>query len=266
MRPFSMETAGMLNAILKRTSIRDFKKNRMIPETVLNKIQLAGIRAPSAGNIQPRTIITVRDDNVKERLYSLCEEQAFMKDAPVWFVICADLHRHLKAARLSGVDYDYTGILPFTFAVLDAALLTENIVIAAEAMGLGSVLIGSVIEHPQEVKEILKLPKHTLALCILCIGYPRVKPATRPKWKPEIIVQDDCYKEIELENVEEYWKEFIRNDLKRSGQEFSDETVESICHETSYGRSYANHYTEEFIRKTNRRLMEFLERQGLVSP
>jgi len=159
-----MESSALLNLILERTSIRDFDKGKNVPETILKKILLAGIRAPSAGNIQPRTFIVVKDEAVKEQLYELCEDQAFMRDAPVWIVICIDLHRHLKAAKLTGVEYDYTGILPYTFGVLDAALSLENMVIAAEASGLGSVIIGSVIEHPEKAKEILKLQEHCLAL------------------------------------------------------------------------------------------------------
>jgi len=146
-----MKNSNLLNVILTRTSIRDFDKNRKVPEEILKQILLAGIRAPSAGNIQPRTFIVVKDDTVKELLYKLCENQTFMKDASVWIVVCLDLHRHLKAAKLTGVEYDFTGILPYTFGVLDAALALENMVIAADVFGLGSVIIGSVIEHPQRM-------------------------------------------------------------------------------------------------------------------
>ena len=88
----------LMNTILDRASIRNFDKEKNVSERILKKILLAGIRAPSAGNIQPRTFIVVKDQAVKERLYELCENQAFMKDAPVWIVVCVDIHRHLKAA------------------------------------------------------------------------------------------------------------------------------------------------------------------------
>ncbi len=204
-----MESSNLLNLILGRTSIRDFDKNRKVSENVLKEILLAGIRAPSAGNIQPRTFIVVKDDAVKERLYELCEEQAFMKDAPVWIVICLDLHHHMKAAKLTGAEYDFTGVLPYTFGVLDAALSLENLVIAADSLGLGSVIVGSVIEHPQKVKEILKLPEHCLALSVLCIGYPRKKLGIREKWNYNVIVCEDHYKDIEADDVSDYWKKLM---------------------------------------------------------
>jgi nitroreductase len=259
-----MKGNGLLDVILDRTSIRDFEKGREVPERVLKKILHAGIRAPSAGNIQPRTIILVKDDAVKERLYELCENQEFMKDAPVWIVACLDLHRHLKAAKLTGVEYDYTGILPYTFGVLDAALSLENMVIAAEALGLGSVMIGSVIEHPEEVKEILKLPEHCLALSILCIGYPKKKPERREKWGHRVMVCEDHYTEIDAREVSEYWKKFISGDLRRIGKEVSEEELEKVSTKRSYGKTYSRHYTEEFVKTTNERLSAFLKKQGLV--
>lgn len=140
-----MESPELLDVILRRASVRNFQRNKKISEEILKEILLAGVTAPSAGNIQPRTFIIVKDENVKERLYELCEDQAFMKDAPVWIVVCVDLHRHLKAAKLTGVEYDYTGVLPYTFGVLDAALSLENMVMAAEASGLGSVIVGSLL-------------------------------------------------------------------------------------------------------------------------
>jgi FMN reductase (NADPH) len=259
-----MESSGLLNVILGRTSIRNFEKGRKVLEKILKKILLAGIRAPSAGNIQPRTFIVVKDGAVKERLYQLCENQTFMKDASVWIVICVDLHRHLEAARLTGVKYDYTGILPYTFGVLDAALSLENMVIAAEASGLGSVTIGSVIEHPWKAKDILKLPEHCLALSILCIGYSKKKPKRREKWDYNVIVCEDHYKDVNARDVSEYWKKFVSNDLKRYGKEASDKKIEKLSREIGYGKLYSSHYKEEFVKTTSGKIMGFLREQGFL--
>jgi nitroreductase len=171
----------MLNTTLSRTSTRNFDKDKKVPERILKKVLLAGIRAPSAENIQPRTFIVVKDQAVKERLFELCENQAFMKDAPVWIVVCVDLHRHLKAAKLTGVDYDYTGVLPYTFGVLDTALSLENMVIAAEALELGSVIIGSVIEHPKKSKRDFKTARALLSSIHSVYWIPEKEPWKKRK-------------------------------------------------------------------------------------
>ncbi|MEM3566797.1 MAG: nitroreductase family protein [Candidatus Bathyarchaeia archaeon] len=259
-----MARAGLLNAILERTSVRSFDEDKSVSKEDLKKILMAGIRAPSAGNIQPRTFIVVKNNEVKEKLYALCENQEFMKAAPVWIVVCLDLHRHLKAAKLTGVDYDFTGILPYTFGVLDATLSLENMVIAAEALGLGSVIIGSIIEHPQKVKEILDLPEYCLALSILCIGYPKKKPKRREKWSYRVIVCENSYRDISLKEVLEYWKKFVLNGLKRSGKKPTKEDVEKVFKERSYGVAYSSHYREDFVKDVNDKLMRFLKEQGLL--
>lgn len=259
-----MEDIGLLNVILERASLRNFDKNKRVSREVLDKVLVAGIRAPSAGNIQPRTIMVVRDEVVKERLYELCGDQPFMKDAPVWIVICVDLHRHLKAAKLTGVKYDFTGVLPYTFGVLDAALSLENMVIVAEALGLGSVVIGSIIEYPEKAKDILKLPEHCLALSVLCIGYPTKKSERREKWDYNVIVCEDNYKDIDAKGVIEYWNKTLANSLKRSGKKCSKEAVKKLFEERPYGKAYSSHYTEEFIKATNKKLMTFLREQGFL--
>jgi nitroreductase len=62
-----MSAANLLSSIFERASVRDFDKNRRVPKEDLRKILVAGIRAPSAGNIQPRTFIVVKDEKVKEK-------------------------------------------------------------------------------------------------------------------------------------------------------------------------------------------------------
>ncbi len=203
----------LLKTINERASVREFDKNRPVSDDFARKILVAGLRAPSAGNIQPRTFIVVEDKRAREQLYDLCENQDFMKDASLWIVVCADVHRHVRAAELTGVQYDFMGILPFTFSVLDAGLSLENMVLAADSLGLGSVISGSVIEHPSEAQRILKLPKHTLAISILCVEHPKKKPNRREKWSHRIIVCKNVYKSIDKEDVEEYWKRVIVNDL-----------------------------------------------------
>ncbi len=259
-----MENPSMLDKILQRTSVRHFDKDRQVSEDVTRKILTAGIRAPSAGNIQPRTFIILKDQKVRDQIYALCEDQAFMKDAPLWIAVCVDLHRHLKAAVLTGVDYDYTGLLPYTMSVLDAALSLENLTLAAEALGLVSVMIGSIMEHPQKAKEILQLPEHCFAICLLCIGYPIGKPRPRVKWDYDKIVCVDRYNDIDSVDVLEYWRKVMLGDLERAGKEISPEIMEKVSREKSYGKRYAEHYTEEFVKATNKKIAEFIRTQNFV--
>jgi hypothetical protein len=137
-------------------------------------------------------------------------------------------------------------------------------VVAVEALGLGSVIIGSVIEHPEEAREILKLPDHCLALSILCVGYPKRKTGRRQKWDYDAIVCEDGYRDVREREVLNYWKTFVTNDLSRGRGRVSKERVKKFLKESSYGKMYSNHYKEDFVRATNRKLMEFLRKHWFL--
>jgi len=258
-----MKHSVLLDVVMKRTSTRNFTDRKLSQETA-KKILTAGIRAPSAGNIQPRTFILINEQTVKDKLYALCEDQKFMQAAPLWIVICLDIDRHLYATKVTGANYDYTGILPFTFGVLDAALSLENMVIAAEALGLGSVIIGSVIEHPAEVKKILRLPEHCLALSILCIGYPKKRFEPREKWAYGAVVSSNGYRSIGKQDVVDYWRRVITSDLRRSGRKLPSKKIEKYLEERSYGKAYSAHYTQEFVDDTNKKLNDYLTREKIL--
>ena len=73
-----MAAAPLFDTIHARASVREFDKDRKISEEVTKQILLAGISTPSAGNIQPRTLIAIENESIKEQLYDLCGNQGFL--------------------------------------------------------------------------------------------------------------------------------------------------------------------------------------------
>ncbi len=129
---------------------------------------------------------------------------------------------------------------------------------------MGSVMIGSIIEHPEEAKKILELPEQCFAICILCVGYPKNKPRPRVKWDYDVIVCYDSYKDVEMDDVSAYWRNFMFGDLERNERKIPVETVEKVIRERSYGRTYADHYKEDFVKTTNIKIAEFLRKQNIM--
>jgi nitroreductase len=75
--------------------------------------------------------------------------------------------------------------------VQDASAATENILLAANALGLGAVWTGiyPMTERVNAVKEALQLGENLVPLCTILIGYPHENPAPKDKWKPENITR-----------------------------------------------------------------------------
>ena len=152
---------SLLDLILTRRSIRHYE-NKDIPEKVLQQILETGRQAPSAANRQPIHFVIVNDHDI---LKDLCDNliTRFVKYAPVAIVGCADI-KSLLAGK---------------WAVVDATIAMENMVIAAWTFGIGSCWIGACNE--EKVKELLKIPDKWKVVALLTFGYPAEKPKQRRK-------------------------------------------------------------------------------------
>ena len=132
---------------------------------VLESIIDAARRAPTANNVQPWEFVVVTDT---EKLTRFRKRLIFgNRNAPAAILVCGNPTLSVNpAARL--------------FWQQDCSIATENILIAATSLGLGTVWVGvhPVAEFVQVVRDIVKLPKHVIPLCLIYVGYPaEEKPA-----------------------------------------------------------------------------------------
>lgn len=148
----------ILELIKQRRSIRSFKSDE-IPKEDIDKLLEAAQWAPSAGNRQPVEIVIIQSLSQKEKLVANALDQRFIQEAPLVLVVCADLNR-------SSARYGERGST--LYAIQDAAAATQNILLAATAMGYGSVWIGAFLES--DVAKTLELPSNVRPLSIIPIG------------------------------------------------------------------------------------------------
>jgi len=160
-----MKGRELLEVIYRRRSVRKYEK-KPIPEEILKAILEAGRLAPTAKNLQPWHFIVVRDPEIKRKLI-FTDWNNFIEEASVVIVGCGEMDKK--------------------WAVVDVAIALQNMVIAAEALGLGSCWIGAFEE--EEVKRALGVPDHLKVVAMITIGYPAERPEPPPKKKLEEIVQ-----------------------------------------------------------------------------
>ncbi|MEM0022159.1 MAG: nitroreductase family protein [Archaeoglobaceae archaeon] len=161
-----------LELIFRRVSIRKFQQ-REIDEKTLKLILEAGNSAPSAGNLQARDFIVVRDPKIKLELAKASLRQMFIAQAPVVVVVCANYPRSMRV-------YGERGRL---YAEQDATAAIENILLAVTALNLGACWVGAFDEV--EVSRILKLPEYVRPMAIIPIGYPAEHPSRRSRYPIE---------------------------------------------------------------------------------
>ena len=152
---------SLIDLMLSRRSIRRYE-NKDIPEEVLKQILEAGRQAPSAANRQPIRFVIVNDDDM---LKNLCDTlvSRFVKAAPAAIVGCADVK----------------SLLTGKWAIVDATIAMQNMVIAAWTLGISSCWIGACKE--EKVKELLKIPDKWKVVALVTLGYPAEQPKPRKK-------------------------------------------------------------------------------------
>jgi len=246
---------SLLNVILNRSSVRRFKPSP-ISDKILERILRAGQRAPSACSLQTYSFIVVEDSAKRNKIEALCG-QSFIRDAPLWIVVCADMNRLEKTLKMIGHEnvLDHNSCTADKiYSVFDSALAAENIVLAAETFGLGSVFIG-VLGMAEEMSGILQLPSRVLPIAMLCIGVPAETPPTRYRWPLEAVKHEDEYKEVSDKMIRLYLEEANRDFhtenyyLKYFDQNYNH--TEHIKQKTMYSpeRRKRNHQIRTFIQK-----------------
>jgi len=155
--------------VKKRRSIRDYT-GKPVPYSYLIKILDAARWAPSAGNTQEWKFIIVTDSKLKEKIAEYSYNQAWIQKAGVVIVVCADL-RAIKARYPNRGEF---------YAICDGASATQNILLAAEDLGLGACWVGAFDE--EKIKIILNIPDHVKVVSIVPIGHKSSEPATPYKY------------------------------------------------------------------------------------
>ena len=174
-------------------SIRRFE-DRPIESDVLETLVACGQCASTSSNLQAYTVIHVSDSERKAQLAELCADQVQIHQCAAFLVFCADLHRNHMANGMHDVgqfDGDYAEAL--LIATVDVALVMQNVAVAAESLGLGICMIGAMRNHPKAVGQLLGLPPFVYAVAGLCIGYPAIDPACKPRLPLQAVLHQEQY-------------------------------------------------------------------------
>ena len=196
-----------LGVILNRKSTRRFLA-RAVPEEVKADVIGATLRAPTAGNLMLYSIIEVNDQAAKDALAVSCDHQPFISRAPWVLLFLADYQRWLDYFEFCGTgDFAHRAGLPvrkpaegdLMLACCDALIAAQTAVIAAESCGLGSCYIGDIMENYETHRDLIKLPRYTFPICLLCLGYPTKAQKARPptsRFDREFIVFGNSYRRL----------------------------------------------------------------------
>lgn len=123
------------------------------------------------------------------------------------FVFVVDQRRNMEIAKALGQEVGVQGSADrFVSGLTDAVIAAQNVVVAAESLGMGAVYLGSFFNDTAKVVELLNLPKYTYPAIGLAVGWPDQEPQLKPRLPKEVIHMENGYRELEnpLEELKEY--------------------------------------------------------------
>jgi nitroreductase len=165
-------TNEALTNIYTRSSVRSYLDKPVEDEKVEQMLR-AAMSAPTAVNKQPWAFIVLKDRAVLNLLSDSLPHAQMLTKAPLAIVVCGDLSKAL--------DGDASA-----YWIQDASAATENLLLAAHAIGLGAVWTGvyPIMDRVLAVQKILNLPDNIIPLNVIPIGYPDGPANIKDKWVP----------------------------------------------------------------------------------
>jgi nitroreductase len=211
----------MNNPIFTHRSIRRYT-SEPIPAELLHRILEAGTRASNTGNMQVYSLIVTTDERLREQLAPCHFNQPMVRQAPVLITFCADIHRFSLWCEQRGARPEYDNFLWYVNGAIDALLAAQNVILEAEAHGLGICVLGTTTYAADRIIDILKLPKGVIPVTSIVLGYPDEAPPLTDRLPLEAVVHAETYQEYTPERIDALWAEREASEETRKLLETND--------------------------------------------
>ena len=255
----------VIKSLMAHRSIRKFKAKTVAPE-VLELILRAGIRAATAGNLQLYSLVVVDDHERQKALQREMVAKGVYKDeiqldVPIEIIALVDQYRLGRWFEVSNcAPVCNNRALNLFQGLWDATIALQNIVVAAESLGLGTCYVGGI--QSVNIQELLNTPEHVFPAGMVCIGYPDESPGLRARLPLEAVVHRNTYRVLtddeiraayrERERVWETVKEGLKERLRK-------ENIHSIPQAVAVQR-----YSKEIVVGRSKGIIENLDRAKFV--
>ncbi len=241
---------NVIELLKSHRSIRKFKPDPVAQE-IVEELILAGQSAATSSFIQACTVIQVTDPACREELCAAAAGQLYVKESPVFLVFCADMQRHQLACDMHEAEMLSGFTEQFLTASVDCALFAQNVVVAAESMGLGGCYIGAIRNKIAEVDKLLRLPDKVYPVFGMCLGYPAQDPEIKPRLPVEVILKQQRYSnDNERQLITDYDEQVRRYYRTRTGG--------------TKDNSWSEQISDMLVKEARPHMLPFLQSKGFL--
>ncbi len=218
-----LDSKPTIETLLDHRSIRKFTGEPIAPE-MLTAILDAGRAVSTSSYLQAVSVVRITDAelrtafrqiscNMKDDEYNAALADGkrlghgYVESCAEYLVFCMDSARHHQLSDTVQTDWTEATLI----GTIDAALFAQNVMAAAESLGLGGVYIGSLRNDIERAHELMKLPKHVVPLFGLCLGHPDMShpmnQGQRPRLPLDVLVSENTYQPASDEALAAYNEE-----------------------------------------------------------
>ncbi len=219
-----------------RRTIRQYSDQEVSNE-LLDRLMNEAARTQTMGNLQLYSVIVTRSDEIKARLAPAHFNQPMVTQAPVVLTICADFNRTSVWARNRKAEPGYDNFLSYQNATIDALLYTQTLCNLMDEEGLGYCYLGTTVYMPQLIIDILQLPKLTMPIATLTIGWPAEEPPLTDRLPLNSFIHQEIYHDYTPQDIDTYYQKKENLEENRRFCEINNkETLAQIFTDIRYTR------------------------------
>ena len=237
---------------LAHRTIRAYKE-RPLTEAEIETLMEVARHTATASYLQGYTVLHITDPQVREKIYAASGQPYVGGTKGDMFIFVVDLYRNSRIRAEQGVSSEALSSMNlFLTGAEDALLAAQNVVVAAESMGLGTVYLGSILADPRLVVDALELPELTFPILGLLVGHSDQEPGQKPRLPLSILTAENTYPRVEsyTEALADYDREVTEYCDLRSGSR-----LESFTHLVTNGIGVGGAHVSP--------IMQVLNEQGL---
>ncbi len=252
----------ILEFLNSHVSVRQFT-GQEISEEYETVILTTAQRSATSSNLQAYSIISIRNQETKKKLSALTGNQAHVAECSLFLVFCADLYRLSLLNRKRAYPFygEYTEAL--LVATVDASLAADRALTAAEALGLGGVMVGSIRNDPQEVCDLLEIPELVYPVMGMSLGYPKSPARVKPRLPLSGINFKEKYRPEQLEPAMSEYDRMVAEFGHLVGREVSPEKYPNFNGEYNWSEHTARRMASDAPLSLRPHMLPFLQKRGL---
>ena len=244
-----------MNNIRNRRTIRKYSA-QPIDDALLHTLLEDAMRTQTIGNLQLYSVVVTRDAEMKRRLAPMHFNQPMVEQSQVVLTFCADFHRTTTWCEQRKASPGYDNLLSLFNAMSDCLLYCQTFCNLAEEKGLGLCYLGTTIYNAQSIIDLLQLPKLTLPVATITVGWPDERPNLTERLPLRGIIHQEHYHDYAAADIDNIYdakeqceenKHFVEiNNKKTLAQVFTDcrykkednESISQILLDTLYHQGF----------------------------